>query len=79
MDEFGALATAFIPRLRRYARALTGDTLLRTMCYAPDDPPPYERTAKEIKARLRATTAATKTIFNGAVGPIEWAPEPESE
>lgn len=28
MDDFGAQATTFIPRLRRYARALTGDTLL---------------------------------------------------
>lgn len=28
MEDFGALATAVIPRLRRYARALTGDTLL---------------------------------------------------
>ena len=28
MDDFGAQATASIPRLRRYARALTGDTLL---------------------------------------------------
>lgn len=27
MDEFGAQVSAVIPRLRRYARALTGDTL----------------------------------------------------
>lgn len=27
MDDFGAKAAAVIPRLRRYARALTGDTL----------------------------------------------------
>jgi RNA polymerase sigma-70 factor (ECF subfamily) len=28
LDDFGAQATVFIPRLRRYARALTGDYLL---------------------------------------------------
>ncbi len=28
MEDFGAQATAVIPRLRRYARALTGNTLL---------------------------------------------------
>ncbi len=28
LDEFGAHAASVIPRLRRYARALTGDTLL---------------------------------------------------
>ena len=28
MDDFGAQTTTFIPRLRRYARALTGDALL---------------------------------------------------
>ena len=28
MDDFGTQAAAFIPRLRRYARALTGDALL---------------------------------------------------
>ncbi len=28
MDEFGAHAASVIPRLRRYARALTGDTLM---------------------------------------------------
>lgn len=27
MDDFGAQATAVIPRLRRYARALTGDAM----------------------------------------------------
>ena len=61
---------------RCMVQELTGETLLRTMTFAPEGPPAHERTPKEIKVKLRATAAAMKTIFSGATGPIEWAPEP---
>ena len=54
---------------------LTGDVLLRTMTFAPDGPPAYDRPAKEVKAKVRTTAAGMSTIYAGSAGPIAWAPQ----
>ena len=53
---------------------LTGDTLLRTMLFVPDGPAAHDHPPKEVKTRVRSTTAGMTTIFSGRVGPINWAP-----
>nr|WP_315214829.1 flagellar assembly protein A [uncultured Duganella sp.] len=51
---------------------LTGDVLARTMSFVPDGPPPYDRPAKELKAKVRGADAGMTKIFSGHVGPINW-------
>jgi hypothetical protein len=54
---------------------LTGDVLLRTMSFVPGEPPPYDRPAKEVKARVRTAAAGMTLLHSGPVGPINWAPQ----
>ncbi|WP_371874414.1 flagellar assembly protein A [Duganella rivi] len=53
---------------------LTGDVLLRTMSFVPGDPPPYDRPAKEVKAKVRTAVPGMTVLHNGHIGPINWAP-----
>lgn len=54
---------------------LTGDVLLRTMQFVPGEPPPHDRPAKEVKARVRTAAAGMSVLHSGPVGPIHWAPQ----
>jgi uncharacterized protein (DUF342 family) len=53
---------------------LTGDVLLRTMSFVPGEPPPYDRPAKEVKAKVRTAVPGMTVLHSGPVGPINWAP-----
>jgi hypothetical protein len=53
---------------------LTGDVLLRTMSFVPGEPPPYDRPAKEVKAKVRTAVPGMTVLHSGAAGPINWAP-----
>jgi len=53
---------------------LTGDVLLRTMSFVPGEPPPYDRPAKEVKAKVRTAVPGMTVLYSGHVGPINWAP-----
>ncbi|NRR29819.1 DUF342 domain-containing protein [Oxalobacteraceae bacterium] len=56
---------------------VTGDTMVRTMIFNPDQGPPYDKPPKEIKARVRATSAGHATVFSGGSGSVDWALETE--
>ncbi|MYM24522.1 DUF342 domain-containing protein [Duganella sp. FT135W] len=53
---------------------LTGDVLLRTMTFVPGEPPPYDRPAKEVKAKVRTAVPGMTVLHSGHIGPINWAP-----
>jgi uncharacterized protein (DUF342 family) len=53
---------------------LTGDVLLRTMSFVPGEPPPYDRPAKEVKAKVRTAVPGMTVLHSGHVSPINWAP-----
>jgi hypothetical protein len=53
---------------------LTGDVLLRTMSFVPGEPPPYDRPAKEVKAKVRGAAPGMTLLHSGPLGPINWAP-----
>jgi uncharacterized protein (DUF342 family) len=53
---------------------LTGDVLLRTMSFVPGEPPPYDRPAKEVKAKVRTAVPGMTVLHSGHLGPINWAP-----
>lgn len=53
---------------------LTGDVLLRTMTFVPGEPPPYDRPAKEVKAKVRTAVPGMAVLHSGHIGPINWAP-----
>lgn len=55
---------------------VTGDTVMRTMQFNPDSGPPYDRTPKDIKTRLRtaAASAGEPALFSGSSGAIDWHP-----
>ncbi|WP_229205362.1 MULTISPECIES: flagellar assembly protein A [unclassified Duganella] len=53
---------------------LTGDVLLRTMSFVPGEAPPYDRPAKEVKAKVRTAVPGMTVLHSGPVGPINWAP-----
>jgi len=57
--------------------AVMGETLVRTMSFNPDLGVPYDRAPKEIKAKLRTSTAGLTTVFSGASGTVEWGGESE--
>jgi hypothetical protein len=56
-------------------RLVQGDTTVRTMKFNPDGSSTYDLPAKDIKARLRASTAGGELIFSGAQGAIDWVSE----
>jgi len=51
--------------------------LLRTMSFAPDGNPLYDRPAKDLKAKVRTTTPGMSVIYAGSAGPLEWSPKLE--
>ncbi|MGZ8355335.1 MAG: flagellar assembly protein A [Telluria sp.] len=51
---------------------LTGDTLVRTINYRPDDSSNYDLPPREIKARLRAGLQPGDQIFSGSEGSVDW-------
>ena len=59
---------------------VAGELLVRTMVFNPDNGAAYDKTPKEIKARLRASTPGLKAIFSGSSGSVDWSldapPEP---
>lgn len=58
---------------------LTGDVLLRTMSFAPDGNPPYDRPAKDLKAKVRTTVPGMNVVYAGSQGPLDWTPPLEPE
>jgi len=66
---------ALIRGSRCMVELLTGDVLVRTMHYVPGEPPPYDKPAKDIKARVRTTAAGMRVIYAGHEGPVAWAPD----
>ncbi len=58
-------------------QTLTGDVLLRTMTFAPDGNPLYDRPPKDLKAKVRTTTPGMRVIYAGSTGPLEWSPKLE--
>lgn len=63
---------AVIGSSRCAVKMVTGETLLRPMAFNPDLGPAYDRTPKEIKARLRAATSSLSAIFSDSSGAIDW-------
>ncbi|UGQ44713.1 flagellar assembly protein A [Massilia endophytica] len=53
--------------------AISGETLLRTMVFKPDEGPMIELPPREVKARLRAGTYVQPPIFNSGGGEIDWS------
>lgn len=74
VDEVRREKTALLNGSRCAVHMLTGEVLARTMSFAPDGPPPYDRPPKELRARVRGAEPGASTIFAGAVGPIDWTP-----
>lgn len=68
---------ALIRGSRCTVELLTGDVLLRTMTFEPGEPAPYDRPAKELKAKVRTATPGMTVLHSGHVGPINWAPDSE--
>ncbi|WP_295999883.1 flagellar assembly protein A [Rugamonas sp.] len=66
---------AVIGASRCAVQMVTGETLLRPMAFNPDLGPAYERTPKEIKAKLRAAKSGLTAIFSDSSGAIDWAME----
>ena len=66
---------ALIRGSRCMVELLTGDVLVRTMNFVPGEPPPYDKPAKDIKAKVRTTTAGMRVIYAGHEGPVSWAPD----
>ena len=56
---------------------LAGDTLVRTMSFNPDLGAPFDKPAKDIKARLRASSAGLNRVFFGSSGSVEWGADPD--
>jgi hypothetical protein len=53
-------------------RMVQGDTIMRTLKFNPDGTSTYDFPSKDIKARLRSTSAGCEVIFSGAQGSIDW-------
>jgi hypothetical protein len=66
---------AVIGASRCTVQMITGETLARTMVFNPDTGSVYDRTPKEIKARLRSTTSGLNPIFADSSGSIDWVLE----
>ncbi len=56
-------------------RMVAGDTIVRTMKFNPDGSSTYDLPSKDIKARLRSSTAGGELIFSGSQGAIDWVSE----
>jgi hypothetical protein len=52
--------------------AVEGDTIVRTLKFNPDGTSTFDLPAKDIKARLRSSSAGCSVIFSGAYGTIDW-------
>lgn len=64
---------AVVGKSRCAVQTITGETLVRTMVFNPDAGAVYDRTPKEIKAKLRATTSGLNPIFSGSSGAVDWS------
>ena len=51
---------------------IVGDTQVRTMKFDPDEGNVYDLPAKDIKAKLRKSSAGRDTLFAGQRGQVEW-------
>lgn len=60
-------------------RMVQGETLVRTMVFNPDGSSIYDLPAKDIKARLRGSTAGGEVLFSGAGGTLDWHSERPAE
>jgi hypothetical protein len=49
-----------------------GDIIVRTLKFNPDGTSTFDLPAKDIKARLRSTSAGSDVIFSGSHGTIDW-------
>ncbi|MES2264046.1 MAG: flagellar assembly protein A [Pseudomonadota bacterium] len=56
-------------------KTVVGETLVRTMRYNPDQGAVFDRPPKDIKSRLRASSASLAAIFSGSSGSIAWSAE----
>ncbi|WP_371865464.1 flagellar assembly protein A [Duganella aquatilis] len=74
VDQVQRQKSALIRGSRCTVELLTGDVLLRTMTFVPGEPPPYDRPAKEVKARVRTAVPGMTVLHSGHVAPINWAP-----
>jgi hypothetical protein len=74
VDQVQRQKSALIRGSRCTVELITGDVLLRTMSFVPGEPPPYDRPAKELKAKVRTATPGMTVLHSGPVGPINWAP-----
>ena len=74
VDQVQRQKAALIRGSRCAVELLTGDVLLRTMSFMPGEPPPYDRPAKELKAKVRTATPGMTVLHAGHIGPINWAP-----
>ena len=54
-------------------RQVAGDMVVRKMLFNPDLGPAYLLAPKEVKARLRATSAAQQPLFAGSEGSFDWS------
>jgi uncharacterized protein (DUF342 family) len=75
VDQVQRQKSAMIRGSRCTVGLLTGDVLLRTMSFVPGEPPPYDRSAKEVKAKVRTAAPGMKVLHSGHVSPINWAPD----
>jgi uncharacterized protein (DUF342 family) len=78
VDQVQRQKSALIRGSRCTVELITGDVLLRTMSFVPGEPPPYDRPAKELKAKVRTATPGMTVLHSGPVGPINWAPYAEN-
>jgi hypothetical protein len=67
---------AMMRNSRCQVKVVDGDVLVRSMSFSLDDGPVYDRTPKEIKAKVRATAAGMTVLFSGSSGSIDWAAAP---
>ncbi|MES2298612.1 MAG: hypothetical protein V4582_16325 [Pseudomonadota bacterium] len=54
-------------------RAVSGDTLVRTMKFHADGKSVYDMQSKDIKAYLRGSSVGGDIIFSGSGGKVEWS------
>ncbi|MBY0237711.1 MAG: FapA family protein [Burkholderiaceae bacterium] len=51
---------------------VSGDTVVRTMEFIPEQGAPYDHPARDVKARLRASAPRSAPLFAGASGTVDW-------
>jgi hypothetical protein len=59
-------------------RMVQGETIMRTLKFNPDGTSTFDLPAKDIKARLRSSSAGSEVIFSGAQGSIDWVSDQAS-